>query len=87
VIASRLRSEYNVEVEVEPSSYTAARWMADPAVTIPPLGGGAAIGVDRQDRRVILFASDWEVQYFARQHPAITLLAESPVAAPTTSRH
>jgi peptide chain release factor 3 len=87
VITSRLRNEYNVEVQVEPASYTAARWLADPAVAIPPLGGGAAVGVDRQERRVILFASEWEVQYFARQHPSIALLAESPVAAPTTSRN
>jgi peptide chain release factor 3 len=87
VIASRLRSEYSVEVQVEPASYAAARWLADPTAAIPSLGGGAAIGVDRQERRVILFASDWEVQYFARQHPSVALLAESPVAAPTTSRN
>jgi hypothetical protein len=29
---------------------------------------------------VILFASEWEVQYFERQHPTIRLLAESPVS-------
>ena len=52
VIASRLRSEYNVEVQIEPASYTAARWLADPAATMPPLGGGAAVAVDRQERRV-----------------------------------
>jgi peptide chain release factor 3 len=86
VITSRLRSEYNVEVQVEPAGYTAARWLADPEVAMPPLGGGTAVAVDRQERRVILFASEWEVQYFARQHPSIMLLAESPVAAPTTSR-
>ena len=34
VITSRLRSEYNVEVQVEPATYTAARWLADPAVTM-----------------------------------------------------
>jgi peptide subunit release factor RF-3 len=53
---------------------------------MPPLGGGTAVAVDRQERRVILFASEWEVQYFARQHPSIVLSAESPVAAPTSSR-
>ena len=83
VIASRLGSEYNVEVQIEPASYTAARWLADPAVPIPPLGGGAAVAVDRQERHVILFASEWEVQYFARQHPDLALLAESPVTAAT----
>jgi peptide chain release factor 3 len=80
VITSRLRSEYNVEVQIEPASYTAARWLADPAQAIPSMGGGAAVAMDRQERRVILFASEWEVQYFERQHPTIRLLAESPVS-------
>jgi peptide chain release factor 3 len=79
VISSRLRTEYGVEAEIDTASYTAARWVADPAQTIPPLGGGAAVAVDRKERRVILFASEWEVQYFERQHPAVKLLAESPV--------
>jgi peptide chain release factor 3 len=79
VIASRLRVEYGVEAQIDTTNYAAARWVADPVRAIPPLGGGAAIAVDRQDRRVILFASAWEVQYFQRQHPDITLLEESPV--------
>jgi peptide chain release factor 3 len=80
VITSRLSTEYNVEVQIEPASFTAARWLADPAQAMPSLGGGAAVAVDRQERRVILFASEWEVQYFERQHPTVRLLAESPVA-------
>jgi len=79
VIASRLRTEYGVEVQIDAASYAAARWVADPARTIPSLGGGAAVAVDRRDRRLILFASEWEVQYFERQHPDVKLLAESPV--------
>jgi hypothetical protein len=47
------------------------------------LGGQTTAAVDRQDRRVLLFTSEWELQYFERQHPSIVLLAESPVAAPT----
>jgi len=79
VIASRLRTEYGVEVQVDPAPYAAARWIADTTRPIPPLGGGAAVAVDRQERRLILFASEWEVQYFERQHPEVKLLAESPV--------
>jgi peptide chain release factor 3 len=79
VIASRLRTEYGVEAQIDTASYTAARWVADPAQTIPPIGGGAAVAIDREERRVILFASEWEVQYFERQHPDVKLLAESPV--------
>jgi peptide chain release factor 3 len=79
VIASRLRTEYGVEVQIDAASYAAARWVADPAQVLPSLGGGAAVAVDRSDRRLILFASEWEVQYFERQHPDVKLLAESPV--------
>ena len=86
VIASRLGSEYNVEVQVEPASYTAARWLANPDAAMPSLGGGAALAADRQDRRVILFASAWEVSYFARQYPEIVLLSESPASAVTQGK-
>jgi peptide chain release factor 3 len=87
VIASRLRTEYGVEVQIEPATYTTARWIADPALAIPSLGGQTAAAVDRHQRRVLLFASDWERQYFERQHPAISLLAESPVAGAPTGRN
>jgi peptide chain release factor 3 len=78
VITSRLRTEYGVDAQLDSASYAAARWVADPEIRIPSLGGGAAVALDRQERRVILFASEWEVQYFERQHPDIKLLAESP---------
>jgi hypothetical protein len=28
---------------------------------------------------VLLFGSEWELQYFQRHHPQVSLLAESPV--------
>jgi len=87
VIASRLRTEYGVEVSIDPASYTTVRWVVDPAQAIPPLGGQTAAAVDRHERRVLLFASEWERQYFERQHPSITLLAESPVAGPPSGRN
>ena len=87
VIASRLRTEYGVEVAIEPASYTTARWVADPTQAIPSLGGQTAAAVDRHERRVLLFASEWERQYFERQHPNMPLLAESPVAGPATGRN
>src|SRR5207302_1239254 len=39
VIASRLRSEYGVAVEVQPAGYTAARWIGNPAAPTPSPGG------------------------------------------------
>jgi len=78
VITSRLRTEYGVEALVEAAPFAAARWLADPAQATPALGGGAVVAIDRQQRRVILFASEWEVGYFERQYPEVALLAESP---------
>jgi peptide chain release factor 3 len=80
VIASRLKSEYGVTVEIDPANYAVARWLIDPGGAMPQLGGGSALAVDRHDRRVILFATEWERGYFERHHPAIGLSAESPAA-------
>jgi peptide chain release factor 3 len=84
VIASRLRTEYGVSVEIQPAGYTAARWLGDPTARTPSPGGQSAVAVDRQERRVLLFGSEWDLQYFERQHPDLLLLEESPIAAPTT---
>ncbi len=78
VIASRLQLEYGAEVQVEPTSFVAARWLATPGQAIPPLGGGCTAAVDRRERPALLFASAWDLQYFERQYPDIALLAESP---------
>jgi peptide chain release factor 3 len=85
VITSRLRTEYGVEVQVDPTTYAAARWVADAAQRLPLLGGQTALAMDRLERRVLLFGSEWELQYFERQHPDIELLAESPAATPTAA--
>lgn len=77
VITSRLRSEYGVEVSIEPATFTAARWVADPSAKFT-LGGQGVVAMDRLERKVILFSSPWELQYFERQHPNIELLEESP---------
>jgi peptide chain release factor 3 len=81
VIASRLSTEYSVSVEIDSAVYTVARWIADPDQKMPSLGGQTALATDRQERRVLLFASEWELQYFQRQHPGIELLAESPTTS------
>jgi peptide chain release factor 3 len=86
VITSRLRSEYGVAVEIDPAEYTVARWLANATVPRPSLGGQGVVAVDRQNRRVLLFGSEWELQYFERKNPEVPLLAESPVATPTASR-
>jgi len=87
VITSRLRTEYGVEVAIEPAAYALARWLADPAAAAPLLStfaGEVAVALDGRDRRVLLFSSAWELQYFERQHADIALLAESPVETVST---
>jgi peptide chain release factor 3 len=78
VITSRLRTEYAVEVEVETTGYTAARWIGEFPGSIPTPPAQSSIVTDRHGRSVILFGSSWELQYFERQHPGVPLLAESP---------
>ena len=77
VITSRLKNEYSVMVEVEPVGYAAARWLGSAGGSSP--GGSSVMAVDRHDRRVILFESEWGLRYFERHHPDVVLLAESPV--------
>jgi peptide chain release factor 3 len=81
VITSRLRTEYGVLAEVDALPYAAARWLGDPARPLPTLGGQTAVATDRRHRRVLLFGSEWELQYFERHHPEVLLLAESPPAS------
>ena len=80
VIASRLRTEYGVEVDIEPAGYSAARWLVDWTGPTALPGAQVMVAVDRQERRVILFASEWELQYFQRTHPDAVLLDESPMS-------
>ena len=77
VIASRLKSEYRVTAEIEPVEYAAARWVG--SADSPSPGGSSVMAVDRHDRPVILFDSEWGLRYFERHHPGVVLLAESPV--------
>ena len=77
VIASRLKSEYSVMAEIEPVGYAAARWLG--SADGPSPGGSNVMAVDRHDRRVILFESEWGLRYFERHHPDVVLFAESPV--------
>jgi peptide chain release factor 3 len=79
VITSRLRSEYGVVVDIEPAGYSAARWLGNWAGRLPSPGGQSVLALDRQERRVFLFASEWELQYFQRHHPDVSLLDESPM--------
>jgi peptide chain release factor 3 len=78
VMASRLKTEYGVAAEIEPANYTSARWLANPDQAGTSLTGQYTVASDTQERKVLLFSSEWERQYFERKYPDVTLLAESP---------
>jgi peptide chain release factor 3 len=80
VIVSRFRSEYGVAVEIAPTEYSSARWLGNPASPTPSPGGKNVVAIDRHKRRVILFCSEWDLRYFERHHPDLSLLDESPVS-------
>jgi peptide chain release factor 3 len=81
VIASRLKSEYGVATEIQPAPYAAARWVEKSSTAPTSVAGGSALAEDRHGRRVILFATEWELHFFERHHPGVALLSESPMTA------
>ena len=84
VITSRLANEYGVAAEIESVEYAAARWLGSESIRSP--GGSSVIAVDRHDRPVILFESEWALRYFERHHPDVVLMSESPVTAAKPGR-
>ena len=85
VVAARLKSEYGVECDIDRLKYTIARWVTWPedAVTtelkLPTLG--VLQSVDRDERPVLLFESNWELQYCERENPTATFVATSSAVA------
>ncbi len=78
----RLESEYGVESKLEPAPWTLARWIG--AKT--PAGAIDAVGLpvqcararDEDGREMILFPTEWALQYLSERHPEIELLRLPP---------
>jgi peptide chain release factor 3 len=78
VLAVRLKDEYNVDADVDSLPYKAARWLVGPADKIAAMSGstaGTRSVTDRQGRAVMLFESEWALDYATRQNPGVTFLA------------
>jgi peptide chain release factor 3 len=81
VLAVRLKDEYNVDADVESLPYTAARWVVGPADKVNAISGstsGTRSVTDRQGRPVMLFESEWALEYVKRQYPDVQFLAVMP---------
>lgn len=74
VVRARLKDEYGVDTTVTPLGVSLARRVAEPAarqeVAWPR---GTVMARDDEGRLVALFRSQWELDYLARQHPALVL--------------
>jgi peptide chain release factor 3 len=77
VLAVRLKDEYNVDADVDSLPYTAARWLSGPREKIDAMmsGAGTRLVNDRQGRPVMLFESEWALDYAQRQNPDVKFSA------------
>ncbi len=77
VMQYRLKDEYKVESSLDMMPWKILRWVdssLDDAAIGERLSSGAALGVDDQKRRVILFPSEWSFRYFADNNPMVKCL-------------
>ncbi len=75
IIEARMREEYGVACRVEKLSYVSARWVqADPNTRLT-LPNNVLSASDRTGRRVLLFPSEWDLQYCERENPGVQFLA------------
>ncbi|HSK30925.1 MAG TPA: peptide chain release factor 3 [Candidatus Limnocylindria bacterium] len=80
VVLARLREEYGVRASIDPLPFTCARWIEEePSVDSMILHSGALLCRDREGRAVMLFTSDWNLDYFRRANPTIAI-AEADAA-------
>jgi peptide chain release factor 3 len=75
IVEARMRNEYGVACQVDKLPHVAARWIEGDNGGSLRLPQGVLETVDRDERRVLLFQSEWELQYTQRENPALTLLA------------
>jgi peptide chain release factor 3 len=77
VVAARMASEYGIPCHVDTLPYVAARWPIPQRPDAPPLAlpyAGVAQVVDRQGRDVLLFESEWALNYTAEKNPDVRLM-------------
>ena len=83
VVRHRLEGEYGATTRLEPAPWKVTRWL-DPKVEKSSLEGlfltGAILATDEDDNLALLFESEWNWHYFARENPDIPLLLNPPNA-------
>jgi peptide chain release factor 3 len=77
VMVARLGTEYGAEVTVERLPHTTARWVDGGAEDLaaakwPP---GSMVAYDRANAVVVMFPSEWSVNYCVKNHPRLEFRA------------
>jgi peptide chain release factor 3 len=89
VVQYRLESEYGAVSRLEPAPWTVVRWLAAPLneeeLTQLQLPTGARIAFDSDQKTVILFPTEWAMNYFIQTNPQVALLSLPPEDAPAGS--
>ena len=74
VIEARLASEYGIDCHLDPLPHIAARWpvreRGEVAALVLPLSGVLSV-VDSRHRDVLVFQSNWELQYTIERNPDV----------------
>jgi peptide chain release factor 3 len=74
VVQYRLQDEYGAESRMETTNWKVMRWLSTgediSGVLLP---AGAAVAYDSDEREVILFTSEWSLNYFIEKYPKIAL--------------
>ncbi len=86
VVQYRLQTEYGAESKLEPTPWTAIRWLPT-GLKEEDWGRGLPTGVklayDTDNNPVVLFPNDWSINYFAELNPKLPL-EKLPPARPAS---
>ena len=76
VLKSRLVAEYNLEADLEPAPYDAARWLSGSETDLEKFAAANRGGMasDRDGAPVFLAKSAWELGYVAEKFPSVKFL-------------
>ena len=76
VLKSRLVAEYNLEADLEPAPYDAARWLSGSEAELEKFSAAnrGGMAADRDGAPVFLAKSAWELGYVAEKFPNVKFL-------------
>lgn len=81
VVQFRLKAEYGVDTQLDPLPYAVARWLDGPEDEVARFQGwGTMRCEDHLGRPVVLFGSDRDLDFFARENPQLQFreVSEAP---------